>query len=47
MRQIVFVEAGIAALLSLLSAGCDHKVKADSLAEEPAPAGNFPCHVYE
>jgi cobalt-zinc-cadmium efflux system membrane fusion protein len=36
MRQIVLVEAGIAALLSLLSAGCDRKVKADTIAEEPA-----------
>ena len=38
MRQIVFVEAGIAALLSLLLAGCDRKVKADTLAGEPPPA---------
>ena len=37
MRQIVFVEAGIAAVLSLLWAGCDRKVKADTIAEEPAP----------
>ena len=38
MRQIVFVEAGIAALLSLLLAGCDRRVKADTLAGEPPPA---------
>lgn len=38
MRQIVFVEAGIAALLSLLLSGCDRKVKADTFVGEPAPA---------
>ena len=38
MRRIVLVEAGIAALLSLSLAGCDRKVKADTLAGEPPPA---------
>ena len=38
MRQVVLVVTGIAALLSLLLAGCDRKVKADNLAGEPAPA---------
>jgi membrane fusion protein, heavy metal efflux system len=37
MRRLMFVEAGIAGLLSLLSAGCDRKVKADTLAGEPPP----------
>jgi cobalt-zinc-cadmium efflux system membrane fusion protein len=36
MRQIVLVEAGVAALLSLLLSGCDRKVKADTFAAEPA-----------
>jgi len=38
MRQIVLVEAGVAALLSLLLSGCDRKVKADTFAGEPARA---------
>ena len=37
MKSIILMEAGIAALLSLLLAGCDRKVKADTLAGEPAP----------
>jgi cobalt-zinc-cadmium efflux system membrane fusion protein len=38
MRRIIFVDAGIAALLSCLLASCDRKVKADSMAGEPPPA---------
>jgi len=37
MRRVIFLEAGIAGLLSFLSAGCGRKVKADTLAEDPPP----------
>jgi cobalt-zinc-cadmium efflux system membrane fusion protein len=38
MRRIIFVEAGIVTLFSCLLAGCDRKVKADSMIGEPPPA---------
>jgi membrane fusion protein, heavy metal efflux system len=37
MRRIIFVEAGIAVLLSGLLVGCDRKVEADTAIEEPTP----------
>jgi membrane fusion protein, heavy metal efflux system len=37
MTRIILVEAGIAAFLSCLSAGCDRKAAADTPAADPAP----------
>ena len=37
MRRIIFVPAGVAALLSVLCSGCNRNVKADTAAGDPLP----------